>query len=172
MLIEDWSFDRPEAGHIVGFSEIQISNMENRYDLFDVKSQGKGSTKSYRLSDLMKLVAIRDLITLGIPTRKAIAAIDPFSIYGTMLHDRGRQALPQPGIFVLTRTPEGLRAYFDPRSRDEDRITIDTWSIFDRILPAMLAVMRKSAARIEDLEKRLQHSLAQIEELRADRHRG
>lgn len=173
VILEDWAFDRREAGHITGFSEIQITKMQNRYDLFDVTSQRRGLSISYRLSELLKLAAVRKLKDDGLKSRSAVESVNSFSIYGTLLHNGALASNGRPGLFILTWFDGRYVAMYDPQISPSHRIEVDTWALLDSILPRMIEIMR-SSDRIdaENLERRLAAALSRIDEIRTLRHQG
>lgn len=164
--MEDWSFSREEAGAITGFSETQIRVMQNDYDLFDGKSQGRGSSMSYHLSDLLKLAAVKHLKDAGIATRDAVEAIEPYSVYGAMLHNGILPGEKRPGMFPLTMVEGRLTAVHDVRAKASQVFPIDTWDLFDRISPLMIEVMKAHPSRAENLDARIRDSLLRFAEIR------
>ena len=166
MIIEDWAFSREEAGAITGFTENQILKMQLDYDLFDGKSQGRGSSMSYHLSDLLKLAAIRFLKDAGIRTRAAVEAIEPFSLYGIMLQKGILPGEKGPGIFPLTMVEGRLTAVHDLRAPTSQVIKIDTWALYDRIVPLMVEIMKADPSRAENLDARIRDSLLRFAEIR------
>lgn len=95
-----YSFDRAETARVAGVSEDQVRNWMDRYKLFPEKRQGRGYHISFGLREIMKLSAVSSLIHSGISPLHACEALDPYSVFGTWLHN-------PDGLFWLSKNHEG-----------------------------------------------------------------
>lgn len=99
--LQDTGHGTVQAAEIVGLSPSDLRNWLDRFGLFSEKRAGSGAYLSFRLSDLFKLATIKALVEqAGLSPREAVAAINPFSPYGTFIHS------PNP-IFTLSRAQDG-----------------------------------------------------------------
>jgi hypothetical protein len=168
--IQNWGFKRPDAAYIVGITEGQLANWLDRYDLFEEKRCGSGSHISFRLSDLMKLAAMRLLTEHGFKPSEASDALRPYAgPYAALLHntvDRARY----PGSSFLTRNSEGRWVGADGADK-AIAVEIRAWPIFDEIYPRMKKVILTTAGYSEHALRSaaIDEFEAQIERIRRDR---
>ncbi len=165
MILEEWTFTRPEAATIVGLSEDQIGNWIGRYGLFSGRRPGRGGTFQFGFRDLLALAAIKLLADNKLcEPKNAIPLVDYSSLYGVMLD----QLNPIAGHFVLTKSSNGLQPNFDVNASPSLQVRINIWSLCDEILPGVFAAIRNDPVSrpSEQIEARIQDAIATLDKYR------
>jgi len=110
----------------------------------------------------------------GMAAPDAVAAVRPYSPYGSLLHNTpvaGR--LASPGIFFLAQTPEGRWVGFDGPDVKVS-IQVRMWAIFDEVFPRFCEVVRPYAKAVpaEQMDMVISEYAAAMNKLREQRHRS
>jgi len=151
-----WGMSRREAAEVVGLTDAQLKNFQQRYKLFPEKREGTGNPVTYDFRDMLKLAAFCQMVDDGFSAPKAAEALASYSLFGCLLHDRRTDWSAYPGAFGLTRTSAGRWAAVDGPDI-ASRYEIRTWVLFDRIWPKFVdAVMAADWERTSPREREVE----------------
>lgn len=140
--IDMWGLSRKTAAEIVGLTDAQLKNFQQRYVIFPEKREGTGNPVTYNLHALIKLAAFAQMMADGFPAPSAAEAVSPYSVYAS-LFERRNFMCPVPGTFFLSKNHDGRWVGMDGQDI-VSRYEIRTWVLFDRVWPkfreAILAI--------------------------------
>lgn len=163
--IESWAFSRADAVALTGVASPQIGNFISKYDLFPGRPKGQGFHISFRLRELMKLMAAQQLVDFGLRPEQAARALRGIAgPYAAMLHD-GRSPLGHcPGTIPFTRNSEGHWVAADS-SDSPVSLHLRAWPIFDVLWPRVRAkILEESKADPAPYPGNVDAGLAAFEE--------
>lgn len=170
MQFEQFSLDRASAAEVVGLTEAQIANWITKYGLFPEKRQGKGSHFFFLFGDVIGLATIKALMDSGVTAPDAVAAVRPYSPYGSLLHNRADEFFRYPGTFFLAQNHEGR---WVGRDGPDVKVSLHVrmWPIFDEVFPNFCDQLRIYARAVpaERLEEVIEEYRVRIEQLRSER---
>lgn len=145
--IESWAFSRSDAVTLTGVANPQIGNFISKYDLFPGRPKGQGFHISFRLRELMKLVAAQQLVDFGLRPEQAATVLRGIAgPYSAMLHNGWGPAGHCPGAITFTRNSEGRWIAADSFDSPVS-LQIRAWPIFDALWPRVRAkILEESKA--------------------------
>lgn len=169
MQLEQLSLDRAGAAEAVGITEAQIANWVTKYGMFPEKRQGKGAHFFFLLTDVVALATVKVLIDAKMAAPEAVAAVKPYSPYGTLLHDPAGP-FTYPGTFFLAQNHDDRWVGMDS---DKVKVSIEVrmWPVFDEVFPRFCEQLRQRTGALspERLEEIIDEYRVRIEDLRMQR---
>lgn len=150
LQIEAWAFDRTIAADLVGMSPVQVGNYLKRYNLFPHRPRGKGHPISFKFADLLRLSAVKALISHGVTPEQAAAALrqsrGPYSVL--LIDGYGPDQVPVfnfPGTMFFSQDHNGNLVQQDG-TNTVVAIHIRCWPLFDNLWPRVRAQIEKEGA--------------------------